>query len=60
MTRDMGIGKCLLRLTLWQNPFSGTGWWAAIRRECLDHVMVWNERSCVDLQKLFFLLSAKY
>jgi putative transposase len=37
----------------WQNPF-GERLVGSIRRECLDHVMVWNERSlCRTLRNYF-------
>jgi len=45
MTRDMGMEEVLAApRSPWQNPF--VEWLVgSIRRECLDHVIVWNERS---------------
>jgi putative transposase len=45
MTHVMGIKEVLSApRSPWQNPFAD---WlvGSIRRECLDHVIVWNERS---------------
>jgi putative transposase len=45
MTRDMGMEEVLTApRSPWQNPFAER-LVGSIRRECLDHVMVWNERS---------------
>ena len=45
MTRDMGMEEVLTApRSPWQNPFVER-LVGSIRRECLDHVMVWNERS---------------
>ena len=45
MTRDMGIEEMLTApRSPWQNPFAER-LVGSIRRECLDHVIVWNERS---------------
>lgn len=45
MTRDMGIEEVLTApRSPWQNPFAER-LVGSIRRECLDHVIVWNERS---------------
>jgi len=45
MTGDMGIEEVLTApRSPWQNPFLER-LVGSIRRECLDHVIVWNERS---------------
>ena len=45
MTRDMGIKEVLTApRSPWQNPFAER-LVGSIRRECVDHVIVWNERS---------------
>ena len=45
MTRDMEIEEVLTApRSPWQNPFVER-LVGSIRRECLDHVIVWNERS---------------
>jgi hypothetical protein len=45
MTRDMGMEEVLTApRSPWQNPFAER-LMGSIRRECLDHVIVWNERS---------------
>ena len=45
MTRDMGMEEVLTApRSPWQNPFAER-LVGSIRRECLDHVMVWNQRS---------------
>jgi len=45
LTRDMGIEEVLTApRSPWQNPFAER-LVGSIRRECLDHVIVWNERS---------------
>ena len=45
MTRDMGMEEVLTApRSPWQNPFVER-LVGPIRRECLDHVIVWNERS---------------
>ena len=45
MTRDMGIEEVLTApRSPWQNPCLER-LVGSIRRECLDHVIVWNERS---------------
>jgi putative transposase len=45
MTRDMGMEEVLTApRSPWQNPFAER-LGGSIRRECLDHVIVWNERS---------------
>jgi transposase InsO family protein len=45
MTRDMGMEEVLTTpRSPWQNPFAER-LVGSIRRECLDHVIVWNERS---------------
>ena len=45
MTHDMGIKEVLTApRSPWQNPFAER-LVGSIRRECLDHVIVWNERS---------------
>jgi transposase InsO family protein len=45
MTRDMGMDEVLTApRSPWQNPFAER-LVGSIRRECLDHVIVWNERS---------------
>ena len=45
MTRDMGVEELLTApRSPWQNPFVER-LVGSIRRECLDHVIVWNERS---------------
>ena len=45
MTRDMGMEEVLTAPRFpWQNPFAER-LVGSIRRECLDHVIVWNERS---------------
>jgi putative transposase len=44
-TRDLGMEEVLTALrSPWQNPFLER-LVGSIRRECLDHVIVWNERS---------------
>jgi len=44
-TRDMGMEEVLTApRSPWQNPFAER-LVGSIRRECLDHVIVWNERS---------------
>ena len=45
MTRDMGMEEVLTApRSPWQNPFVER-LVGSIRRECLDHVIVWNEKS---------------
>ena len=45
MTRNMGMEEVLTApRSPWQNPFAER-LVGSIRRECLDHVIVWNERS---------------
>lgn len=45
VTHDMGIKEVLTApRSPWQNPFAER-LVGSIRRECLDHVIVWNERS---------------
>jgi len=45
ITRDMGIEEVLTApRSPWQNPFFER-LVGSIRRECLDQVIVWNERS---------------
>jgi transposase InsO family protein len=45
LTRDMGMEEVLTApRSPWQNPFAER-LVGSIRRECLDHVIVWNERS---------------
>jgi putative transposase len=45
MSRDMGMEEVLTApRSPWQNPFLER-LVRSIRRECLDHVIVWNERS---------------
>ncbi|MCU1316536.1 MAG: transposase [Candidatus Acidoferrum typicum] len=45
MTRDMGMEEVLTApRSPWQNPFPER-LVGSIRRQCLDHVMVWNQRS---------------
>jgi len=45
MTRDMGKEEVLTAArSPWQNP-SAERLVGSIRRKCLDHVIVWNERS---------------
>ena len=45
MTRNMGMVEVLTATrSPWQNPFAER-LVGSIRRECLDHVIVWNERS---------------
>jgi transposase InsO family protein len=45
MTRDMGMEEVLTApRSPWQNPFAER-LAGSIRRECLDHIIVWNERS---------------
>jgi transposase InsO family protein len=45
MTRNMGMEDVLTApRSPWQNPFAER-LVGSIRRECLDHVIVWNERS---------------
>ena len=45
MTRDMGVEEVLTApRSPWQNPFVER-LVGSIRRESLDHVIVWNERS---------------
>ena len=45
LTRDMGMQEVLTApRSPWQNPFAER-LVGSIRRECLDHVMVWNQRS---------------
>jgi putative transposase len=45
MTRDMGMDEVLTApRSPWQNPFAER-LVGSIRPECLDHVIVWNERS---------------
>jgi putative transposase len=58
MTRDMGMEEVLTApRSPWQNPFVER-LVGSIRRECLDHVIVWNERSLRrTLQNYFALLS---
>jgi putative transposase len=53
-TRDMGTEEVLTApRSPWQNPFAerlvGT-----IRRECLDHVVVWNQRSLRRTLRSYF------
>jgi len=43
LTRDMGLRE-VLTAPPWQNPFAER-LVGSIRRECLDHVRVWNQRS---------------
>jgi len=45
MTRDMGMEEVLTApRSPWQNPYVER-LIGSIRRECLDHVIVWNQRS---------------
>jgi putative transposase len=45
MIRDMGMEEVLTApRSPWQNPFVER-LIGSIRRECLDHVIVWNQRS---------------
>jgi putative transposase len=45
MTRNMGMEEVpTAPRSLWQNPFAER-LVGSIRRECLDHIIVWNERS---------------
>jgi transposase InsO family protein len=45
LTRDMGMDEVLTApRSPWQNPFAER-LVGSIRRECLDHVIVWNERA---------------
>jgi putative transposase len=45
MTRNMGVEEVLTApRSPWRNPFAER-LVGSIRRECLDHVIVWNERS---------------
>ena len=59
MTRDMGMEEVLTApRSPWQNPFVER-LVGSIRRECLDHVIVWNrEIVASNSAQLFFLLSA--
>ena|SRR5215472_5468860 len=54
LLQSVGMEKILIAPRApWQNPFVerliGT-----LRRECLDHVIVWNERSLRRMLRLFF------
>ena len=54
MTRDMGIKEVLTaQRSPWQNPFAER-LVGSIRRECLDHVIVWNERSLRRILQNYF------
>jgi len=54
MTRDMGMEEVLTApRSPWQNPFVER-LVGSIRRECLDHVIVWNERSLRRLLHNYF------
>jgi putative transposase len=60
MTRDMGMEEVLTApRSPWQNPFverlAGS-----IRRECLDHVIVWNERSLRRTLHNYFAYYQRY
>src|SRR3981081_4064269 len=45
VTRDMGMEEVLTApRSRWQNPFAERVV-GSIRRECLDHALVWNQRS---------------
>jgi transposase InsO family protein len=59
LTRAMGMEEVLTAPRCpWQNPFVER-LVGSIRRECLDHVIVWNERSLRrTLQNYFAYLSA--
>jgi transposase InsO family protein len=54
MTRDMGMEEVLTApRSPWQNPFAER-LVGSIRRECLDHVMVWNQRSLRRTPQSYF------
>ena len=54
MTRDMEIKEVLTApRSPWQNPFAER-LVGSIRRECLDHVIVWNERSLTRTPQNYF------
>ena len=54
MTRDMGVEEVLTApRSPWQNLFVER-WVGSIRRECLDHVMVWNVRSLRRILHKYF------
>ena len=57
MTRDMGMEEVLTApRSPWQNPFAER-LVGSIRRDCLDHVIVWNERS---LRRTLYIYFAYY
>ena len=53
-TRDMGTEEVLTApRSPWQNPFAER-LVGSIRRECLDHVIVWNQRSLRRTLRSYF------
>jgi transposase InsO family protein len=58
MIRDMEMEEVLTApRSPWQNPFAER-LVGSIRRQCLDHVIVWNEIAASNSSQLFCLLSA--
>ena len=56
ITKSMGIEEVVTApRSPWQNPYVER-LIGSIRRECLDHVFVWNETSLADSEMLFSLL----
>jgi len=54
MTRDMGMEEVLTApRSPWQNPYVER-LIGSIRRECLDHVVVWNQRSLRRILQNYF------
>jgi putative transposase len=54
MTRDMGMEEVLTApRSPWQNPYVER-LIGSIRRECLDHVIVWNQRSLRRILQSYF------
>jgi putative transposase len=54
MARDMGMEEALTApRSPWQNPYVER-LIGSIRRECLDHVIVWNQRSLRRILQSYF------
>ena len=55
MTRDMGMEEVLTApRSPWQNPYVERPI-GSIRRECLDHVIVWNQRALRQILQSHFV-----
>jgi len=54
LTQSMGIEEVVVApRSPWQNPYVER-LIGSIRRECLDHVIVWNERSLRRILRSYF------